>query len=50
MKEVLGRMLELESYNEIVDRLRKITRGQQQVNEKTLHQQRSRLKRLLEEE
>jgi hypothetical protein len=50
MKEVLGRMLELESYNELVDLLREITNSQQQLNEKTIEEQRARLRRLLEDE
>lgn len=49
MKAVLDRMLELESYNELVDLLREIVAEQQEINDATQQQQRERLRRLLED-
>lgn len=49
MKAVLDRMLELESYNELVELLRSIVEEQQQLNERTKQQQRDKLRQLLEE-
>lgn len=49
MKAVLDRMLELESYNELVELLRNIVDQQEQLNERTKQQQREKLRQLLEE-
>ncbi len=49
MKGVLDRMLELESYNELVELLRGIAAEQLQLNEETKRQQRARLRGLLDE-
>jgi len=49
MKQVLDRMLELESYNELVELLRSIVAEQKQLEEKTKEQRREKLRRLLEE-
>jgi hypothetical protein len=48
MQQVLDRMLELESYNEVVALLRGIIHDQQDLNEKTKQRQDERLKGLLE--
>jgi hypothetical protein len=48
MQQVLDRMLELESYNEVVALLRGIIRDQQDLNEKTKQRQDEKLKGLLE--
>ena len=50
MKEVLERMLELESYNELVELLRAIVSDQQQLQEQTKGERRSKLRSLLDEE
>jgi len=42
-------MLELESYNELVELLRGIVAEQKQLEEKTKQQRREKLRRLLEE-
>jgi hypothetical protein len=49
MKDVLDRMLELESYNELVELLRGIVNDQRQLKEKTQQQQREKLRGLLED-
>ncbi|HEX6963471.1 MAG TPA: hypothetical protein VF175_16510 [Lacipirellula sp.] len=49
MKTILDRMLELESYNELVELLRTIVTDQQQLRERTQAEQRERLRGLLEE-
>jgi hypothetical protein len=49
MDAVLNRMLELESYNEIVELLRGIISDQEQLRERTQQQQKERLRGLLEE-
>jgi hypothetical protein len=49
MKAVLDRMLELESYNELVDLLRGIVTEQEELREETLRLQREKLRELLEE-
>ncbi|MCC6494427.1 MAG: hypothetical protein IT424_15560 [Pirellulales bacterium] len=49
MKAVLDRMLELESYNELVELLRGIVADQQQIKEQTQRQQREKLRGLLDE-
>ena len=49
MQAVLDRMLELESYNEIVELLRGIISDQEQLRERTQQQQRERLRGLLED-
>jgi hypothetical protein len=48
MQQVLDRMLELESYNEVVALLRGIIHDQQDLNEKTKQRQDEKLKGLLE--
>jgi hypothetical protein len=48
MKAALDKMLELESYNEILDLLRGIIRDQDQLNERTKDRQREQLRGLLE--
>ncbi|MCA9230547.1 MAG: hypothetical protein KDA57_07845 [Planctomycetales bacterium] len=50
MKEVLDRMLELESYNELVELLRGILDEQQQLEDKTKELRREKLKGLLDDE
>jgi hypothetical protein len=50
MREVLDRMLELETYNEVVAQLRGIISGQQEINRQTKQRQRERLRDLFEEE
>jgi hypothetical protein len=50
MKEVLDRMLELETYNEVVGLLRGIIADQQEVNRRTKDQQKARIRSLFEEE
>ncbi len=49
MKDVLDRMLELESYNELIELLRGIVDEQKQLQEKTKQQRRKKLRRLLDE-
>jgi hypothetical protein len=49
MKRVLDRMLELESYNELVDLLRGIVTEQEALREETLRLQREKMRELLEE-
>lgn len=49
MHEVLDRMLELESYNEVLSLLREIISDQEQINRKTKERQKERLKNLLED-
>jgi hypothetical protein len=49
MQAVLDRMLELESYNELVELLRGIVNDQQQIKEKTQQQQKEKLWGLIEE-
>jgi hypothetical protein len=49
MKAVLDRMLELESYNELVELLRGIVADQDALREDTLRRQRDRVRDLLEE-
>jgi hypothetical protein len=48
MQQVLDRMLELESYNEVVQLLRGIIHDQQDLNEKTKARQNEKLKGLLD--
>ena len=48
IQQVLDRMLELESYNEVVALLRGIIHDQQDLNEKTKERQGEKLKGLLE--
>ncbi|MCH2114768.1 MAG: hypothetical protein MK171_07665 [Pirellulales bacterium] len=50
MQQVLGRMLELESYNELVELLRAIVSEHQQLHEQTRDERRKRLRSLLNEE
>jgi hypothetical protein len=49
MQAVLDRMLELESYNELVELLRGIVNDQQQIKEKTPQPQKEKLRGLIEE-
>ncbi len=49
MKRVLDRMLELESYNELVELLRGIVGDHSQLKERTQEEQKEKLKSLLEE-
>jgi len=49
MKQVLDRMLELESYNELVELLRGIVREQEQLNDQTKQQRRQQLRGLLDD-
>ena len=48
MRDVLDKMLELESYNEVLDLLRGIIQDQQELNQKTKDKQRSGLRDLLD--
>ncbi|HEY3393220.1 MAG TPA: hypothetical protein VGK58_10955 [Lacipirellulaceae bacterium] len=50
MKEVLDRMLELETYNEVVALLRGIISDQDEINRRTKDRQKDRLRSLFEEE
>jgi len=50
MQQILDRMLELESYNEVVGLLRGIIEDQEKLNERTKEQQRERIKDLFEDE
>lgn len=49
MKRALDRMLELESYNELVELLRGIVSDQNELREETLRQQREKLRDLLDQ-
>ena len=49
MKNVLDRMLELESYNELVELLRGIVADQQEIQKETKQQRKQKLRSLLEE-
>ena len=48
MRAVLERMLELESVNEVIERLRSVIRTQEQIREETLERQRKRGREALE--
>jgi hypothetical protein len=48
MRKVLSRMVELEDFNELVDRLRTIIRLQQQISKQTQERHRERIQDLLE--
>jgi hypothetical protein len=50
MREVLDRMLELETYNEVVSQLRGIISDQQEISRQTKQRQRDRLRSLFEDE
>jgi hypothetical protein len=50
MQQILDRMLELESYNEVVGLLRDIIDDQQKLNDRTKQQQADRIKDLFEDE
>jgi hypothetical protein len=50
MKQVLDRMLELETYNEVVALLRTIITDQDEINRQTKEQQKERLRSLFEDE
>ncbi len=49
MKHVLDRMLELETYNEVISQLRGIINDQEEINRRTKERQRDRLRDLFEE-
>ena len=49
MRRVLDRMLELETYNEVVTLLRDIISDQNQINEQTKKQQKERLRSLFQD-
>lgn len=49
MQRILSRMLELESYNELVELLRTIVQEQQQLNEETKVRRREKLRSLLDD-
>ena len=49
MKQILDRMLELESYNEVVEMLHGIIKDQDNLNEKTKQRRKNEVRRLLEE-
>jgi len=49
MQQVLDRMLELETYNEVLSLLREIISDQEQINRKTKERQKERLENLLED-
>jgi hypothetical protein len=50
MRQVLDRMLELETYNEVLDLLRGIITDQQEINRRTKERQKDRLRSLFEED
>ncbi len=50
MKKILDRMLELETYNEVVNLLRDIIRDQDEINRETKERQKERLRSLFDEE
>jgi hypothetical protein len=49
MRRVLDRMLELETYNEVVTLLRDIISDQDQINKRTKEQQKDRLRSLFQD-
>ncbi len=49
MKSVLDKMLELETFNEVVDTLRSIISEQDQLNQETLRRQKEELKNKLQD-
>jgi hypothetical protein len=48
MRAVLDKMMELESFNEVVERLRGMIRTQEQIRAETLEQQKRRSREALE--
>ena len=50
MRQVLDRMLELETYNEVVALLRDIISDQDEINRQTKERQKERLRSLFEDE
>lgn len=48
LKAILARLLELESFNEVVEKLRSLIRTQEQIRADTLEQQRKRAREALE--
>jgi len=48
MKQVLDKMLELETFNEVLDTLRQIIDAQEKVNDETRQQQKQKLRDLIE--
>jgi hypothetical protein len=49
MKAILSKMLELESFNEVLELLRSIIEEQDQLNQRTLERRKEQLRRLLED-
>jgi hypothetical protein len=47
LQEILGRMIELESFNEVVESLRRIIETQESIRRQTLDQQRARARDIL---
>ena len=48
MRAVLDKMMELESFNEVVERLRDVIRTQEQIRTDTLERQKQRAREALE--
>lgn len=48
MRAIVGRMLELESYNQVIERLRGVLESQQRIRAETLERQRQRAREALE--
>ena len=50
MNQILDKMLELETFNEVLDLLRGIIESQDQINRETKQKQKDKLKELLDED
>jgi hypothetical protein len=48
MRAVLARMMELESFNEVIERLRTVIRTQEEIRAETLRRQKERAREALE--
>jgi hypothetical protein len=48
MRAVLARMMELESFNEVIERLRSVIRAQEEIRAETLRRQKERAREALE--
>jgi hypothetical protein len=48
MRAVLARMLELESFNEVIERLRNVIRTQEEIRAETLRRQKQRAREALQ--
>jgi hypothetical protein len=48
MRAVLARMMELESFNELIERLRGVIRTQEEIRTETLRRQKQRAREALE--